>query len=302
MSFNIDNIPNQEGKIAIVTGANIGLGFEIAKALAKKKVKVIMACRSIEKSNKAIDKIIKDIPNAKLETMHLDLSSQASIRQFTKTFKAEYTSLDLLINNAGVMLTPYDKTEDGFELQIGVNHLGHFLLTGLLLETMDTTKGARIISLSSMAHRMGTINFEDLQSEKSYNRLQAYNQSKLACLMFALELDRRLKEKDSNTISLAAHPGASPETNLVRHMTKVESFLLAIFKPLISHSNENGALPTLMAALHYPVKGGEYFGPTGFSETKGKPGKAKIAKRAMNKDVAKRLWDVSENLMGISYL
>lgn len=300
--FNLSALPSQKGRIAIVTGSNTGLGFETAKALASKGATVILACRNIQKAEAAKEEILKTAPKSDIDPIQLDLSKLASVRQFARDFLAKYQQLDLLINNAGVMMPPYSKTEDGFELQMGVNHLGHFLLTGLLLDTVLSTPNSRIIALSSIAHKRGKMQFDDLQWEKNYKKMPAYAQSKLANLMFALELDRRLKTKDNHScIAVAAHPGVS-NTELVRHFPKL---LVWVMMPLFSfmiHAPEKGALPTLMAALDPSVKGGDYYGPQGYQEMKGSPGKAESTTLANDKEIAKRLWTVSEELTGINYL
>ena len=295
-NFNINQIPNQPEKVAIVTGANTGLGYETAKALARKEMKVIMACRDLKKANKAKDNILKDVPQAPLEVMKIDLSKLASVRQFADTFLAKYDRLDLLINNAGVMMPPYQKTEDGFELQMGANYFGHFLLTSLLIDTILKTPESRVVSLSSIAHKDATINFNDLQSESNYSKSEAYGQSKLACLLFAKELQRRLDRRDhSDTLSVAAHPGVS-NTELARHFPKWLSIIATPIMSILTHSPESAARPTLLAALGSSVEGGAYYGPQGFKEMKGEPGKAKAAPQAEDEWMAKKLWEVSEKL------
>jgi len=299
--FNISSIPSQKGRIAIVTGANVGLGYETTLALAKKEVKVIMACRNIEKAEVAKKAILKEVPNAALEIMAIDLSSLASVRSFAVEFSSNYNSLDLLINNAGVMIPPFSSTKDGFELQMGANYFGHFLLTGLLIGQLNKTPESRIVSLSSIAHKSGKIDFDNLNSEKKYARMTAYSQSKLACLMFSFELQRRLEASKSQTISVAAHPGVS-NTNLSRHIPK---WLELILKPLFMltiHEPKEAAKPTLLAALGPEVKGGQYFGPKGYREMNGLAGEAFIAGRAKNEQVAKKLWEESERLTGNTYL
>ncbi|MDA9121392.1 oxidoreductase, partial [Flavobacteriales bacterium] len=220
MSFSLDKIPSQKGKIAVVTGANTGLGYETALGLASKNCKVIMACRNRDKAEKAMADIRKEVPNAGLEFIKLDLNSSKSVREFAKAYKEKYDRLDLLINNAGLMIPPLMRTEDGFESQFGVNHLGHFLLTNLLFPAIEKTDNARVVSLSSIAHKNGRIHFDDPNWEKSYSRSDAYNQSKVACLMFAYELQRRLNDSGSTVISVAAHPGVS-DTELGRYIPKV---------------------------------------------------------------------------------
>lgn len=301
MTFNLTEVPSREGMIAVITGANTGLGFETARALARTKMKVIMACRSEEKCKSARDVIKKEIPDAEIEIMVVDLSSLSAVREFARQFRQRYNRLDLLINNAGIMIPPYSKTEDGFESQMGVNFFSHFLLTGLLLDVMTATPGSRIVSLASNAHRKGFINFDDISWEKNYSPLVAYRQSKLACLVFSFELHRRLQSAGFQTISVAAHPGLSL-TELVRHIPK---WLLYISQPLtalITHSPEKGALPTVYAALGQDVKGGEYFGPQGHSEWIGKPGRAVAMPHSLDENLGQRLWRVSEKLTGIKYL
>ncbi len=300
MEFDINKIPSQKGRIGIVTGANVGLGFETAVGLAKRDIEVILACRNIEKAESAKKQILERVPGSDLVVMELDLNSLASVKSFADEFAKKFERLDLLINNAGIMMTPFAKTEDGFESQFGVNHLGHFLLTGLLLPLLEKPDRPRVVSLSSMAHRHGNIDFENLNSEKSYSRLGAYAQSKLACLMFAYELDRRLKNSGSRIISVAAHPGAS-NTELGRHLPSVVQTLAPLFS-FATNSVESGAEPTLYAALGEDVKGGDYFGPTGFMEMKGKAGKVASTEASHDEEVAKRLWEVSEEAVRFSYL
>ncbi len=260
-----------------------------------------MACRNSEKAEKAKADILKEVPGADLEIGLLDLSQLNSVRNFATNFMEKYNRLDILINNAGIMIPPFSKTEDGFESQMGVNYFGHFLLTGLLLPMLEKQKKSRIVSLSSLAHRNATIEFDNLNSEQSYNKMQAYGQSKVACLMFAYELQRRLENKGSNTISVAAHPGVSI-TNLVQYAPgwmKVIGMLLA---PLVTHSPEKGALPSLYGALGTDVNGGDYFGPTGYREMKGKPGKVGSSSYSRDKAAAEKLWETSEQLTGIQFL
>lgn len=298
----MENIPPQEGRIMIVTGANTGLGFETTKALAQNGAKVIMACRNMLKAKEARGQILKEIPDALLEVMELDLSKLESVRQFAEAYKTKIERLDVLINNAGVMMPPYTETEDGFELQFMTNYLGHFLLTGMLLPLILKTPDARVVSLSSIAHKSGKINFDDLQSKKSYSASEAYGQSKLACLMFAYELQRRLERNGyHHTLSTAAHPGIAT-TELARHMpTFLYSILRFTIAPFITHSPAKGAQPTLLAAVGN-AQGGDYFGPTGFQEFKGKPGKVDSTPLSKDEDIAKRLWEVSEELVGLEYL
>jgi NAD(P)-dependent dehydrogenase (short-subunit alcohol dehydrogenase family) len=300
-AFDIRNIPSQKGKIAIVTGANTGLGFETALALASREMKVIMACRDMEKARLAGQAILRKVPGANIEVMLVDLSSLSSVHDFAIGFISRYNRLDLLINNAGIMVPPYSLTKDGFESQFAVNYLSHFLLTGLLLDVITKTPGSRIVTLASNAHRKGFINFEDINSKKEYSPMKAYRQSKLACLVFAFELQRRLEKNGYSTISVAAHPGVVV-TELVRHIPK---WLMFIGKPvtaLTTQSPQKGALPILYAALAPDVKGGEYFGPQGRSEWKGKPGRAYTTPLSKDEQVGKRLWEVTEKLTGRRWL
>jgi NAD(P)-dependent dehydrogenase (short-subunit alcohol dehydrogenase family) len=298
----IENFPSQTGRIMIVTGANTGLGYENAKTLAAKGATVVMACRNIEKANAAKEKIIQEVPNGNLVVMEVDLSSLTSVRAFAKNYQSKYDRLDVLINNAGVMMPPYTKTEDGFELQFAANYLGHFLLTGLLLDTILKTPDSRIVTLSSLVHKNGRINFDDLQSEKKYSAQDAYGQSKLACLMFTYELQRRLeKAGHKDTISTGSHPGIAT-TELSRHMPKLlYTVLKYTLAPFLTHAPSEGAKPTILAAIG-EASGGDYFGPTGVAEMKGRPGKAKSTEMARNENLGSKLWKKSEELVGLEYL
>ncbi|MFT4526842.1 MAG: NAD(P)-dependent dehydrogenase (short-subunit alcohol dehydrogenase family) [Bacteroidia bacterium] len=297
MSFSLDKAPSQKGKIAVVTGANTGLGFETTLALAGKECKVVMACRNKDKAEKAMADIRNEVPNADLEFIRLDLNSLKSVREFAKAYSEKHDKLDLLINNAGLMIPPLMRTEEGFESQFGVNHLGHFLLTNLLFPILKKTENARIVSLSSIAHKNGRIQFDDPNWEKSYSKSEAYNQSKVACLMFAYELQRRLNAAGSSVISVAAHPGVS-DTELGRYIPKALYLLATPLMPLVTHKPKYAALPTLMAALDENVIGGDFYGPTGFNEMKGEPGKAFSTAYSKKRDEAEKLWKMSEELTG----
>ena len=297
MSFDIDHLDSQKGKIAIVTGANSGLGLEITIGLAKKEVKVIMACRNIKKAESAKLEIIKTIPSADIEIMELDLNSLTSVRSFAKSFGDKHKHLNLLIENAGIMIPPFSKTEDGFESQMGVNYFSHFLLANLLMPILNKTEGARIATTSSIAHENSRIDFDNLNSENSYSKIGAYGQSKLACLMFAYELQRRLNKAGSKVIAISTHPGVS-KTNLFSNLPKLIQVLMTPFLPFFTHPPEKAALPMLYAALGDDVNGADYFGPTGFNGMKGKPGKLNSKAHSYDKDVAKRLCEVSEKLTG----
>ncbi len=289
------NMPDQSGKLALITGANSGLGYETSLALAEKNAEVIMACRNLEKGQAALDKIKAAVPHAKLVLMSLDLNSLASVRKFAEEIHAKYERLDLLINNAGIMAPPYGKTEDGFETQFGVNHLGHFALTALLLDLLFAAENSRIVNVSSQAHTMGKINFDDLNSEKSYNAWRAYGQSKIANLYFTYELQRKLAAAGKSTIATAAHPGYSA-TNL-----QGNSGLFSFLNGIMAQSAAMGALPTLYAATNPEVTGADYIGPHAMGGWRGYPVKVKSNALSYDEAIAARLWDVSEALTGIKF-
>jgi len=296
----IEPTSKQKNQVAIVTGANSGVGFATSLALAKNNFQVILACRNIEKANHAKKVILKEYTNAKIDIIALDLSNLSSVRNFTDIFLSRYNSLHLLINNAGIMMPPFSLTNDGLESQMATNYFGHFLLTGLLLDVLNQSNEARIINLSSIAHKSGKINFEDINSQQKYSAWNAYAQSKLACLIFSYELNRRLKNSKYSTISVAAHPGVST-TNITQHYPKFISQLFHLFGPLFSQKPKNAALPILHAALDKTVKGGEYFGPNGIGEMKGNVGKAIPSQKALNQEVAQQLWSLSEKLTNFKY-
>jgi NAD(P)-dependent dehydrogenase (short-subunit alcohol dehydrogenase family) len=301
MSFNLENIPSQKGKIAIVTGANSGLGKEITIGLAKKEIKVIMACRNQSKAESAKAEVLSQANSADIEIMLLDLNSLNSVRNFATAFFKKYNRLDLLIENAGIMIPPLSKTEDGFESQMGVNYFSHFLLTNLLYPLLNKTEGARIATTSSLAHERGRIDFDNLNAEKSYSKMGAYGQSKLACLLFAYELKRRLEKAGSKVIAVSSHPGVS-KTNLFTNIPKVAQLLMAPLLPIFTHLPKYAAIPTLYAALGPDVKSGDYYGPTGFNGLKGKPGKVKSKPHSYDEAVAAKLWDISEQLTGEKFI
>lgn len=289
------NIPSQSGKVAIVTGANSGIGFETARELAKKHAIVVMACRNREKAEAAAREIRMETRKAKVKIMRLDLADLASVRKFAETFNSKYRSLNLLINNAGVMIPPFTKTKDDFELQFGANHLGHFALTGLLLERLLNTPKARVINVSSSAHRMGSgsIDFDNLNAEKGYRPSAAYAQSKLANLLFTLTLNRRFEEINSGVIATASHPGWT--------VTGLQKGFLQTVSRVVGQRSSMGALPTLMAAIHPEVQRNDYFGPEGFMEMRGYPTKVETSQAAKDNDLAERLWNVSEEMTGVQY-
>jgi len=300
MSFNINQVPSQKGKIAIITGANEGLGKEITIALAKLNVKVIMACRNLKKAESTLSTILKTVPTADIEIMELDLSSLNSVKSFAKSYCSKHQQLHFLVENAGIMIPPFTTTEDGFESQFGVNYLSHFLLTNLLIPVLSNTEGARIATTSSIAHESGFIDFDNLNSEKSYGKMIAYRQSKLACLLFAFELQRRLDKVSKNIIAVSAHPGVS-KTNLFYNLPKLLQIISIPFVPFLTHSPKKAALPMLYAILGNDIKGGDYLGPDGYKGMKGKPEKVKAKPHAYDKAIAKRLWEASEKLTGETF-
>ncbi|MEV3903143.1 SDR family NAD(P)-dependent oxidoreductase [Mycobacterium sp. NPDC050551] len=291
------DIPDQTGRTAVITGANTGLGYETAAALAARGARVVLAVRNLDKGKAAADLIAVRNRGADVSVQELDLSSLDSIRAAADELKARHDGIDLLINNAGVMWTPKSTTTDGFELQFGTNHLGHFALTGLLLDRLLPVAGSRIVTVSSIGHRIrAAIHFDDLQWERSYNRVAAYGQSKLANLLFTSELQRRLTAAGQDTVAAAAHPGGS-DTELGRHLP---GFLAPAFS-LISQPAAMGALPTLRAATDPGVLGGQYYGPDGLFEMRGHPKVVASNVRSHDTDVQRRLWAVSEQLTGVAF-
>ena len=298
------DVPVQRGRTAVVTGANTGLGFETARVLATRGAQVVLACRNLGQAKEAAARILSSRPHpappVDVQAVRLDLASLASVREAAEEIGSAYGPVDLLINNAGVMMTPYRRTDDGFELQLGVNHLGHFALTGLLLGQMLGRAGSRVITVSSNGHKSGRIDFNDLQSRRRYRRMAAYYQSKLANLMFTYELQRRLAGAQAQTQALAAHPGKA-RTELIRYLPgwlRLED--LVIEQPL-GQSAAMGALATLRAAADPAARGGEYYGPGGRGELKGYPRLVASTERARDVEAQKRLWQESERLTGVSY-
>ena len=295
MAWSEADIPDQTGRTAVVTGANSGIGWETARALAAKGARVVLGCRNEEKGRDAEQRIRQRVPNADVRFEPLDLGSLASVRAFADKLGAAEARLDLLVNNAGVMMTPRGKTADGFETQLGTNHLGHFALTGLLLERLRRGPAARVVNVSSLAHFPGRIDFDDLQAERSYDPMRAYGQSKLANLLFTRELTRRFAAAGIPALSTAAHPG-STRTELQRH-----SRLMAAAVRLVSQLPPQGALPSLYAATAPDVRGGEYFGPSRMFGMLGPPERARSSPRSQDTATARRLWEVSEQLTGVRF-
>jgi len=289
-----NDIPALAGKTAVVTGANSGLGYETALELARHGADVVLACRDERRGTDALERMRADAPGASLELSLLDLADLASVRKFAEAYAGERDHLDILVDNAGVMaLAKRRLTADGFEMQFGTNHLGHFALTGLLLPQLLARPGGRVVSVTSFGHKVGRIKFDDLQAERSYRKWLRYGQSKLANLLFIFELDRRARAAGSGLTAAVAHPGYA-NTNL----QSGTSFQWSNF---MAQSAADGALPMLYGATAPDVQSGEFFGPGGFMEQRGAPTRVKAAKKAYNTDDARRLWAVSEELTGVTY-
>ena len=291
------DVPGQQGRLAVVTGANTGLGFETARVLAARGASVVLAVRDTGKGKAAAARIAGAAPGAAVTVQPLDLASLESVRAAAGALRARHPAIDLLVNNAGVMFPPRQTTRDGFELQLGTNHLGHFALTGLLLPQLLPVPGSRVVTLSSLAHRLrARINLDDLQSQRSYRRVAAYSQSKLANLMFTYELQRRLSAAATTTIAVAAHPGLA-STELTRHSSAASAALAR----LISQTPAMGALPTLRAATDPGVLGGQYYGPGRLFGARGYPEPAQSSRQSHDTAIQRRLWTVSEQLTGITF-
>ena len=295
------DIPDQSGRVAVVTGANTGLGYWTAEMLADKGAHVVLAVRNLDKGKDAVDRITAKSPKADVALQQLDLTSLDEIRKTAEELKAAHERIDLLINNAGVMYTDKATTKDGFELQFGTNHLGHFAFTGLLLDRLLPVQGSRVVTVSSVGHRIiAKIHFDDLQWERSYNRVAAYGQAKLANLMFTYELQRRLAAKGAPTVALAAHPGGS-DTELTRNIPRLLKPVVDVVWSTFSQSAEMGALPTVRAATDPSAQGGQYYGPDGLGEQRGYPKVVKSSKQSHDEAIQRRLWAVSEELTGVTY-
>jgi len=290
------DIPDQKGRMAVVTGSSSGIGYETAGVLAEKNAAVVIAVRNLKKGNDAAEKIKSGHRSADIRVMELDLADLSSVRRFAEKFKADNTRLDLLINNAGVMMPPYSKTSDGFELQFGTNHLGHFAVTGLLLDLIVKTPGSRIVNVSSGAHKLGGLNFEDLNWEnRPYRKAKAYGDSKIANIYFTYELQKKLRDAGYETLVTAAHPGWTA-TELQRH-----AGLLRFLNNFLAQGIEMGALPTLYAAVGPDAEAGDYFGPSGLGEMRGYPKKVESNGLSHDEKISAKLWRVSEELTEIKY-
>jgi NAD(P)-dependent dehydrogenase (short-subunit alcohol dehydrogenase family) len=299
-----EQIPSQSGKTALVTGANSGIGYQAALELARHGAHVLLGCRSAAKGADALARLLAEVPGAQAEVVALDMASLASIRAFAAAFAARGLSVDLLINNAGVMALPKrELTVDGFERQFGTNHLGHFALTGLLMPQLLVAPAPRVVTVSSIAHRRGKIEFDNLQGERKYSPRGAYNQSKLANLLFARELEKRARAAGSKLVSIPVHPGVS-RTNIVENgmqPTGLTKLVISAVAGLVMQSDAEGALPTLYAATAPTAVGGEYIGPDGFLGIKGSPTVEQPKPQALDEAVAAKLWAVSEELTGVVY-
>jgi NAD(P)-dependent dehydrogenase (short-subunit alcohol dehydrogenase family) len=298
------DVPDQSGRVVVVTGSNTGIGYHTAAVLAYRGAHVVLAVRNLEKGNAALSRIVAASPGADVTLQALDLGSLDSVRTAADALRSAYPRIDLLINNAGVMYTPKQVTKDGFEMQFGTNHLGHFALTGLLLDHLLPVRGSRVVTVSSMGHRIrASIHFDDLQWEHRYDRIAAYGQSKLANLLFTYELQRRLSAQpgaDKSTIAVAAHPGTS-NTELTRNLPAIIRPAANLLGPILFQSAEMGALPTLRAATDPAVQGGEYYGPDGFAEQRGHPKLVNSSAQSHDEDLQRRLWTVSEELTGVTF-
>ena len=303
MNWTQENIPDLTGKIIVVTGGNSGLGYESVKAFAGKGAEVVLASRSMEKGEEARTEILKDFQEGEIKVMQLDLGDLESVRNFASAFKENYKKLDVLLNNAGIMMTPYFTTKDGFEGQLGTNHLGHFALTGLLMDVILKTQGARIVNVSSGAHKSGEMDFSNLQFKngKGYKPMKAYGRSKLSNLLFTYELQRKLEVAQKETIAMAAHPGIAM-TNLGRHLQG--KLLVKLLMPLLNRMAQHqamGALPQIRASVDHQVKGSEYYGPGGKGERKGYPVMVESNEASHSLQDAKKLWKESERLTSVKF-
>lgn len=297
-----EDIPRQDGRVAVITGANSGIGYETAVMLLKRHATVVLACRDLDRGAEAVEALGRRLgrePDG-AEVVKLDLASLSSVRSAAAELSERFDGIDLLINNAGVMWTPHGETADGFELQLGTNHLGHFAFTGLLLDRMLAAPGSRVVTVASLAHFGGRMNFDDLQSTRHYGRSKAYAQSKLANLLFAYELQRRLEAASAATISVAAHPGLTI-SNLGRNVPGLLQPFNRAFAVVTNQPTAEGALPQLRAATDPTVEGGEYFGPAGIGQVRGGAVKVPSSKASHDVEAARRLWAVSQELTGVSF-
>lgn len=295
------DVPDQSGRVAVVTGSNTGLGFDTARVLAERGAHVVLAVRSVDKGEEARANILRSLPDAKVSTQRLDLGSLDSLHTASTELRTAYPRIDLLINNAAVAFPPKTTTPDGFELQFATNHLGHFALTGLLLDSMLGVDGARVVVVASLDHKLGgAIHFDDLQWERRYSSALAYAQSKLANLMFCYAFHRRLIRAAAPLMTVTAHPGYT-KSDLFRNMGKPVQALMRFSDRFIGQDPAKGALPQLYAATMPDVQGGQYWGPNGFMEMAGYPTLVRSSKKSYDHEVQERLWGVSEELTGVTY-
>ena len=300
-TWTTEQIPDQTGRVAVVTGANSGLGLVTARELARKGAHVVLAVRTPAKGEAAAEAIRAAATGARVEVRALDLSSLEAVHAFASALTGEHPALDLLVNNAGIMMTPATRTADGHELQFGTNHLGHFALTGLLLEALGKAAAARVVTVSSIEHKPGHVHFDDLGLERGYTPRRAYQQSKMANAIFGIELDRRLRAAGSPVLSVLAHPGYS-DTNLQSTgPTGVAKLAMRLGNKVFAQSADRGALPQLVAATAPGVQGGRFYGPDGFQEFRGAPTEVQAVPEAHDAEIGRRLWAVSEELTGVTY-
>ncbi len=306
MRWKLNNTGSYRDKNIVITGANSGLGFETSLFFAKHEANVIMACRNMEKGENAKNNILQIVPDANIWLMSLDLANLSSVKEFSHNYKSKFGHLDILYNNAGLMFAPYSLTADGFEMHFGVNHLGHFALTGQLLDIILKTDNSRIVTVSSVFHYFGKINFDDIMFRKKYSRWSAYGRSKLANLLFTFELQRKLEENNKKTIAVAAHPGWAT-THLVPKSYEIEKkrflkVLLSALNNIFGYPQSKGVIPQLRAGTDPEAHGGDYYGPGLFNYLfPNKPVKVWSTPRARNKETAAKLWELSEHLTGVKY-
>jgi NAD(P)-dependent dehydrogenase (short-subunit alcohol dehydrogenase family) len=293
-------VPDQSGRTAVITGGNSGIGFEAARVLAVRGARLILGCRDQGKAHDAVTRIRTAAPGADVRVVPLDLAALDSVRVAADQIRSACEGIDLLINNAGVMMPPYGRTADGFELQLGINHLGHFALTGLLIDRVAALPGARVVTVSSNSHRDGQMNFGDLQSERGYRRGAGYGQSKLANLMFTYELQRQLHAAGSPAIAVAAHPGLT-RTDLARYLSPMMTALYVLVERPLAQRAAIGALGTLRAATDPAVRGGDYYGPARWRGERGYPVRVRSSERSHDEGAQRRLWQESERLTGVRY-
>ena len=303
--WTVHDMPTLDDRVVVVTGANSGIGYEATQLLAARGATVVMACRSVDRGERAADEIRRSVANPDLDVRECDLGDLDSVAAFAESFTSDYDELHVLCNNAGVMALPRGETADGFEQQFGINHLGHFALTGHLLETLAATDGARVVTQSSGAHENGEIDFDDLHGRESYGRWAAYSQSKLANVLFGYELDRRVDDAGLDVTSVVCHPGYA-DSDLQRRAGeagagKIGATIMQAANALFAQSAEEGALPMLYAATHEGISGGEYVGPGGLFNMRGAPEIQESSDRSYNTATASRLWEVSEELTGVEY-